>query len=203
MRFNFFSKSKSGFTLIEIMVSVSIFAFVMIISSASVISVIEANRKSQSLRSVIDNLNLTLESFTRAIRFGTTYHCDAAVGNLSQTRDCGGVGASSLSIYDTNGVQVTYRKSNPCTATSCSIVRSIGSGVESAITSPDVTITNLTFRVYGSPPWISGSSNCSLPNDCFQPQVIIVVSGFAGTKATSQSIFALETTVSQRIFDFQ
>ena len=174
----------------EIMVSVSIFAIIMVISSSSVLSVFDANRKSQSLRAVMDNLNLTMEGFTRAIRFGTTYHCDVVIGSLSSPRDCGGSGAASLSIKDANDAQVTYKLSGG------SIVRSINGGTEYNLTSSDVTVTNLTFRVYGSPLYNDGA-------DLFQPQVIIVVSGFAGTKPTVQSSFTLETTVSQRIFDFQ
>lgn len=184
------NRPHKGFSLVEIMVSVSIFAIIMVISSSSVLSVFDANRKSQSLRAVMDNLNLTMEAFTRAIRFGTTYHCDVTVGTLSSPLDCGGAGASSLSIYDTNGLQITYKLSNG------RIVRSISGGTEYALTSSDVTITRLAFRVYGSPLYNNGA-------DLFQPQVIIVVSGFAGTKATTQSTFSLETTVSQRIFDFQ
>ena len=169
------------------MVSLSIFIIVMMMSSGSVLSVFDTNRKSQSLRSVMDNLNLTMENFTRSIRFGTAYHCDATVGVLTSPRDCGGAGASSMSVIDSAGKQVTYKLSNGA------IARSINGGAESNLTSSDVTITNLAFRVYGSP----------LYPDQFQPEAIIVVGGFAGTKATSQSKFSLETTVSQRVFDFQ
>ena len=195
MKLNFYKKKEShelrgGFSLVEIMVSVSLFAIIMVISSASVLNVFDANRKSQSLRAVMDNLNLTLEGFTRAIRFGTTYHCDVTVGVLSSPRDCGGAGATSLSIYDTNGVQTTYKLSGG------RIARSINGGTEYDLTSSDVTITNLAFRVYGSPLYSNGA-------DLFQPQVIIVVQGFAGTKPTTRSTFSIETTVSQRIFDFQ
>ena len=49
-----------GFTLVELMVSVSLFAIVMVISMGSVVSVFDANKKSQSLRTVMDNLNSTI-----------------------------------------------------------------------------------------------------------------------------------------------
>ena len=63
-----------GFTLVEIMVAVSVFVLVMVISSGAIISVFNANQKSKNLRSAMDNLNLTMESMTRTIRFGTKYH---------------------------------------------------------------------------------------------------------------------------------
>ena len=83
------------------------------------------------------------------------------------------------------------------------IFRSIGV-VDSPITSPDVTISKLTFYVLGSAPYISGDGQCTPSNnDCLQPRVIIVISGSSGTKPNSKSKFTLETTVSQRQFDFK
>jgi hypothetical protein len=65
-----------------------------------------------------------------------------------------------------------------------------------ALTSPDVVITDLTFRVIGSYPYSSG-------NNVLQPQVIITISGYSGSKPTTKSSFSLQTTVSQRVFDSQ
>ena len=44
-----------GFTLIEIMVSVSIVLVIMVIVSGSILSIFTANQKSKNLRSVMDN----------------------------------------------------------------------------------------------------------------------------------------------------
>ena len=65
--------SNHGFTLIEIMVAVSIFSLIMVISMGSILSVFDANKKSQTLRTVMDNMNFTLEGMTRTIRFGRNY----------------------------------------------------------------------------------------------------------------------------------
>jgi len=188
-------KNLKGFTLIEIMVSVSVFSVIMLLTSSSIYTVFDANRKSQSLRSVMDNLNLSLESMTRTIRFGKDYHCDINFGDPALPRDCAG-GANSIAVLDSNGTQVRYSFD----AVNRKIVRIIG-GVSQDVTGSDVTITIATFRVFGSTPYIAGAGTCPGSNDCLQPQVIIVVSGYSGAKATSRSSFNLQTTISQRIFD--
>ncbi len=179
--------NQSGFTLIEIMVALTIFSVVMVISMGSILAVFDANKKSQSLRAVMDNLNFTMEGMTRTIRFGTNYHCGSA-GDTSSPVDCPS-GDTYLTVKAADTSKVTYKLVNG------RIIRSINGGSDYFLTSPDVTIQNLSFRVFGSQPYSSGT-------DLFQPQVIIVLSGYAGN-LNSQSSFFLQTTVSQMQFDFQ
>ncbi len=187
-----------GFTLVELMVSVSVFAIIMTISMGSILSVFDANRKSQSLRAVMDNMNFTLEAMTRTIRFGTHYHCNISVVSppLTSGNDCGfNSTADSIDVktVDKLGVahQVIYKRA--VVSGKGRIARTVDGGTDYYLTSSDVDITKLSFNVFGSPAFPDPS----------QPQVIIVISGFAGSKATSQSKFSLETTVSQRLFDSQ
>ena len=189
--FSVSSQSERGFTLVELMVSISLFAIVMTISMGSIFSVFNANEKSESLRAVMDNLNFTLEAMTRTIRFGINYHCDATTGVISVPRDCAG-GADSFSVLDSSGRQVTYKLSGT------RIARVVNGGSDYYLTSADVTIQKLKFYVFGSTLYSNGG-------DLYQPQVIMVVGGYAGGvgKSNSQTSFSLETTVSQRSFDSQ
>ena len=180
-------KFTTGFTLIELMVAVSVFSIVMVICMGSILSVFDANKKSQSLRAVMDNLNSAMEGMTRAIRFGDTYHC-GSTGSLSSPQDCP-LGDQSLTLFSSSGTQITYKLSGS------QIVKTIG-GTDYPVTSSNIVIQSLVFRVFGSPPYSGGS-------DLYQPQVIIVVSGYAGSKPTDKSSFTLETTLSQRKLDFQ
>ena len=182
-------KMNRGFTLVELMVSVSVFIIVMVISMGSILSVIDANRKSQSLRSVMDNLNFTIEAMTRNIRFGTNYHCDITQGIVSLPRDCS-TAASSMSVTSSAGIQVVYKLVNG------RIARTLNGGSDYYLTGTDLTVTNLAFRVYGSD-YYSGGTNLD------QPKAIIVIGGYVGTKASTKSTFTIETTVSQRLFDTQ
>lgn len=178
-------EKKRGFTLIEIMVALTIFTLIMTMSLGSILSVFDANQKSKSLRSVMDNLNFSLESMTRTIRFGNSYHCDSSIAPISSPRDCAG-GSSAMTLMSAEGIETTYLLSNN------KIYRSFdGGATREAITSNDIVITKLDFRVFGST--IYPNTN--------QPQVIIVVEGYVGSKLTTRSSFSLQTTVSQRKID--
>ena len=70
-------KFTGGFTLIELLVSVSIFSIVMLVSTGAVFSIVEANKKAHTLKSVMTNLNFTLESMVRDVRVGSQFSCGA------------------------------------------------------------------------------------------------------------------------------
>ncbi|MFZ2522398.1 MAG: type II secretion system protein [Minisyncoccia bacterium] len=182
-------KKNGGFSLIELIVASSVFIVVMLMSSSAVYTVFNSNQKSKNTRSVMDNLNLSLESMSRSIRFGKNYHC-GNTGTLTTPLDCSNntTGSSYITFLDMDGNQVIYTLFNG------RIQRTIGSEVY-YMTSPDVTITTLTFRVYGSASYTTG--------DWFQPKVIMVISGRVGEKISTRSTFTIETTISQRQFDFQ
>ncbi len=176
-----------GFTLVEVVVAVSIFTIIMVISMGSILAVFDANKKSQNLRSVMDNLNFATEAMTRTIRFGTNYHCDINTGVITSPRDCV-AGADSISVLDSTGAQVTYKLSQGV------IVRSVA-GIDTKVTSSDLNIQTLAFRVFGSSPYSGG--------DTQQPEVVLDIAGYVGAKQTTKSSFSLQTTVSQRVFDSQ
>lgn len=180
-----------GFTLIEIMVSVSIFFVIMVISMGTIVTIVDANRKSQTLRTVMDNMSFTIEAMARTIRFGTNYHCDMNITNpaLTSPYDCSS-GADSIVVMASNGNTIFYYLTNG------RIARKIGvAGTPYFLTSDDVTIDKLSFWVKGSQPYSAA--------DLYQPKVVMVVGGYSGTKPTTKSSFIMQTSVSQRVFDSQ
>jgi len=79
-------KTDKGFTLIELMVSVSVFIIIMTISMGAILGVFDSNRKSRALRTVMNNLNLSMESMSKEMRYGSSYHCGSGgTFNLPQT----------------------------------------------------------------------------------------------------------------------
>lgn len=186
-------KVKPGFTLIEMMVAVSIFAMVMLIGVGALLSLVEANRRAQSLNSVINNLNAALEGISRSVRVGTDYHCGAwnDLTGLSVPKDC--VSGGELLAFESSGGdrnnstdQVLYRLNR----TTNRLERSLDAGSSwVALTAPEVAIENFTF-------YVLGSAN----TDDVQPRVIINIKGSASTgKITSN--FHVQATVAQRIID--
>lgn len=190
-RFKKNDSDSGGFTLIEIMVSVAIFAMVMTISSGSLFSILDANAKAQAQKSVMNNLNLALESMSRNIRVGTTYHCGTA-GNLHDARDCLQDGADFLAFEGSSGNKNISGDEIVYKLDGTTIMRSQNGGLSySAITALEVVVEDLKFFVTGAED----------PGDQEQPRVIIVVRGYAGIKEKIRTDFNIQTSVSQRQLD--
>ncbi|MGB0925541.1 MAG: PulJ/GspJ family protein, partial [Minisyncoccia bacterium] len=64
---------KRGFTIAEIMVSVAIFAIIMVTGMGALVNMTQKLRISQYQKKAIDSLSFVLESMTREIRLGTKY----------------------------------------------------------------------------------------------------------------------------------
>ena len=175
---------KKGFTLIEIMVSLSVFIIIMTVSLGSILSILNSNEKSQTKKTAMDNLNFALESMSRTIRFGTNFYCGTTASNPPPANDCA-AGATSFSVRDSNGALVVYSLSGG------QIMKSVNGAVANAVTSNEINITRLTFYVFGSSGW----------PEIHQPRVIMSLSGIVGARVATQSSFNLETTVSQRKLD--
>src|ERR1035437_4002808 len=67
--------NSSGFTLIEMLVSISIFMVVAVVAVTALLKIVDANRKSQTLQDAINNINFAMDSITREIRVGNMYTC--------------------------------------------------------------------------------------------------------------------------------
>ena len=174
---------RKGFTLIELMVSISIFLVVMTISMGAIFSIFDANRKSESLKVVMNNLNLAVDSMSREIKFGSNYHCGAG-GNIKTPQDCA-AGDTYISFLSNQGLQEIY------TINGTSIEKSTDGGrTFLAVTAPEIDIEHLDFYVVGS-----------LKGDGLQPKVLIMVKGYSGGKPDTKTEFAIQTLVSQRAPD--
>lgn len=66
---------QQGFTLLEAMVAIAIFTIVMVIGISALLNVNNTNKKSQNLRTIMDNLNFTMEDMSRNFKLGSYYHC--------------------------------------------------------------------------------------------------------------------------------
>ena len=189
-----------GFTLIEMMVSVSIFAIVMAVSTASILGIIDANYKAQALKSVMDNLNLALEEMSRQIGDGITYHC-GTTGVYTTVQDCGHINAplldpqSQIVFEPRHGTaspsdQVIYGRNVDASGRGW-IEKSFDAGTTFfPITAPEIDIKNLKFYVHGSDPL-----------DRKQPRVFMIIQGTASIKDKVKTEFFIQTSASQSYID--
>lgn len=193
-------RTTKGFTLIEMMVSVSIFSIVMLIATGSVFSIVEANKKTHSLKSVMTNLNFALESMMREIRVGSTYRCLDSAGAVTADPtygDCinGGAGFLFTSNHVNPGggyYQLQYTtKVDPSTGVTRIYRRFVGLDPDEGvpITATEIHITSFKLYVVGT-----------AIGDNKQPKAVINIQGYAG-EGTTKSTFNIETTVSQRVID--
>lgn len=185
-----------GFSLIEMLVSVALFATVMLISMGALLTLVDAARKARSLESVMNNLNISLDGMVRSIRQGTEYHCGSAAvpTNLADAACPGGNPANfaivSFAPYNATPVTLAQRWAYKF-ETGRIYKSSNGGAMYEAITAPEVIITDMKF-------YIAGTSR----GDVMQPKVVIVIKGRVGeATARSSSTFYIQATAVQRVLD--
>ncbi|MEK9185547.1 MAG: type II secretion system protein [Patescibacteria group bacterium] len=174
--------SERGFTLVEIIVALGIFVTAVTIALGALIGLYNANNKSQSLSSVINNLNYSIENMAKTIRFAANYHCGSG-GALTAPQSCNS-GDTFLAISTNLGV-IIYRFNVNKLETSLD-----GGATYTPLTADEVTVQSAKFYVFNT-----------IVGDNFQPYVLLTVKGFAGKNLSAQSTFDIETTVSQRELD--
>jgi len=182
---------QKGFTLVEMMVSVALFAIVMMVCVEVLLALVSANQKAQALQSVMNNLNITLDGMVRPIREGSNFHCGGGLNTTVQ--DCaagdttfafepfGNTPTDQPWVYtfaqDSNGVGRIYKSEN--------------GQAPIAITAPEVSIQSMEFYVVGT-----------TRGDQTQPKVIIVIKGTAGVAGSkAATTFHIQATSVQRVLD--
>lgn len=170
-------KNKRGYTLVELIVAIGLFALVMMLASGAYLVMIDINRRAQSIATGINNLSFALETMTRTIRTGTDYKCGTGVGNCQS-------GADYFSVENSNGAEVTYELSD-------------GSITQDGfpLTDPSVIITSLKFYS------LVNSQKTTQQNDRQQPRVTIIVSGEISSGHGEPTKFTMETGATMRGID--
>lgn len=170
--------SGSGFTLIEMLVSVGLFSVVLTVTLGSILTIADANKKARSLMSVMGNLNFAVDAITRSVKTGSDLDDN---GNCISTDQ---VDYEAADPGSSARPRVTY-----CWVVDAddngSITKQVGSGVSLPLTSPDVDIDYMNFGVFGT-----------APGD--QPRVAINMEGTVTISPRVSSSFTIQTTVSQR-----
>jgi len=172
--------------MLELVVAVAIFTIVAFISISTLLSVLGTYRKTQAVKTIMDNLSFALDSMSRAIRVGTDYECSKVQSDGSVVQSSEGVncpsGGDAFKFTDSSSQNVIYYLHQN------KIWRKIGNGDSVPLTSPEVTVERLKFYVSGA-----------LLSDNLAPKVIMSTKGYAGVNANSKSTFEIQTTVAARV----
>lgn len=207
----------SGFTLIEMIVSLAIFTIVAVVAVGAFLKVIDANKKSQSLKTATNNINFALESMTREMRVGSVYTCLPTVPSTGATV---GVASNGLGTSCASGAGVVFKSSKtyppaPATPTcnllhayifaplaspavgytlykaqqnTCTDVLQYNNTIFTPVISPDAIIDGYNFQV------TTASNSTTGP----QPRAMLRIKGHTGIKERNKTFFDVQTTISQR-----
>lgn len=181
-----------GFTLVEMIVAVGLFAIVMIVSMGALLALVAANRKAQAVQSVVNNLNIAIDGMVRTIRMGTVYHCGSSGGLPLSPADCpSGAAVFAFEPYGkTKNDQPWVYSYDSATGR---IYRATNGGAPIAITAPEVQITDMEFFVVGAD---------SGPGNEVQPKVVITIKGVVNAQSAKySSTFHIQATAVQRQLD--
>lgn len=121
---------KRGYTLVELIIAVGLFAIVMMLVSGAYIVMINLTNRAQGSATGIYNLSFALETMTRTIRTGSNYSCN-------NSGDC--VNGTTFSITNTDGMNVNYALSDGV-ITQNSV----------PLTDPSISVSSLNFNVSGT-----------------------------------------------------
>lgn len=180
--------AKKGFTLIEIIVALGIFALVMMITLGAILAIVGANKRAQAYHSVLNNLNLSIETMVRDLRTGYRYECNGS-------GDCPTNPGSSVTFVSNQYAQFVededteYHVEYGYDSAVKRIYKKVEGGEKQYLTSEQVEISQLEFYVNGTD-----------SSDETQPQILILIRGSAligGQRAQ----FNIQTFVSQRKLD--
>jgi len=169
-------KNNRGYTIIETMIAVSIFLVVITIGMEALLNANLIHRKSQDMRSIMDNLSFIMEDMSRNLRTGSNYNSTSS---------------SQISFDETaTGERWVYRiESN-------NIYKSTQGGADGSWTPLNIEYeikidpNASSFSVIGAEP----------PPDTQQPFVTIRLVGTI-TYRNIDTPFSLQTSVSQRLVD--
>ncbi len=201
--------SQAGFTLVELMVSLTLFVIVVLALISSLYGVNNASRKVQAMRTVMDNLNFAMESMSRNIRTSDTIVCGGEDGYGRGDHNCrlgqnetpqnlsisvrSTLGAYRLVEYRWNDHEFSIEKKDR----KINADGTLGPDLTgwTAITAPQIKVEKAYFYVNGA----NTPANSGNPlYDKDHPSVILKIEGVADGANGTQIPFAIQTFLSQR-----
>ena len=172
-----------GFTLIELMVSLSLFAIVIVIILGSIITVMDSNKKARSLMTVMNNLNFSVDSMVRSFKTGQN-PSETNSGTCFETTEINYRDTTSSIEDEKQSREVEYCFETDNETDYGKITKFTQNVGKSDLTSPDIDIDSATFDIINA--------------DTAQPLLIINLQGTVMITASVSSAFSVQTSVSQR-----
>ena len=167
--------SGSGFTLVELIVAVGLFAVVVSIALGGFARALRTQRQVAALISANSNVSLAIEQMAREIRTGRIF-CRESTASLCSL-------PSRIAFINSESQTVVYRLSGEA------IERGAG-GVFGKITGENVSVKYLRFILFGN-----------MSEDGYLPRITVSIGVGAKGLGVSGIVTNLHTTVSSRALD--
>jgi len=184
---------QKGFTLVEMLVSLTVFSIVMVISVGTLIVMMDANAKAQALYSSMTNLSFAIDTITREIRTGYHYHCgdlNDQIPTKGTKQDCITENGGNRIMFtrERDGAYYGYRQNGIV------LEQYNGSNWIPITSSDDIEIETFSLRVANT-----GTVNAG--GNAFQPRVDIFIKGKINNGLEVDTEFSIQTHVVQRRLD--
>jgi len=200
-----------AFTLVEMIVSLALFAIVAVVALAALVKIIDANNKAQTIQAAVTSLSFSLDAMSRELRSGSSIHCYVASGGAltidgnyltpSGTVDCPPSGTPNLIVFQSSTMSTA---SPPCQLWyAYYVVSSPSLQLEKAEQPSDTPASNCNSTALGSfTPVVPSnvvltSYQMSMSSDQF-PLIFLALSGYAGNKEQTKTYFTVQTAASPR-----
>ena len=206
-------RKNQGFTLVEMIISIMIFAIVAVVALGALVKIISTNRKAQTLQSSITNLNFAVEALSRELRVGSTYDCAILSGSFDPTN----MTATACDKGDDLQKMIVFKSGSAGTySTDSTRTCSLAHAYLFTQRDPDYTgktileraeqnycddqFTQSSFSPVIDPNITISDFDLQVSNSAY-PLAYIHLTGFAGdsAKEKEKSYFDLETALSPRI----
>jgi type II secretory pathway pseudopilin PulG len=188
---------RRGYTIIETMIAISLFIIIVMAGMGALLNANLLHKKSQSMRSIIDNLNFVMEDMSKNLRTGYNFRCYRTVGDITNVnipQSC--ATGWAIAFESADGVLADNTDQWVYYIDSGKIFKSTDGGANYIQMTPDeiVISESYAFTVLGAEPPPES------PGPDRQPFVIIKLVGSI-TYNNIVSPFTLQTSVSQRQLD--
>lgn len=214
-----------GFTLVEMLVVLGLFSFIMTLATSVLYSTQAVNVKLQETQAVLDNVNVSVEVMARDIRYGSDFRCANTVFDPEylQRNNCSyenvGEGHGGKVIFlkpidaaDKDDRVAYYATTTVTTMGTSTVIQKdeifVGKPRSSyQITADDVKIKTLMFYVVGasSTTFMKDGSNVDIPNtnDYVQPLIIVSATGetVPSKDGATTTPFVVQTSIASRVLD--
>jgi prepilin-type N-terminal cleavage/methylation domain-containing protein len=201
----------SGFTLVEMIVVLGIFSLLMTLATGALYTNQKINTKLQENQSILDNVNLSMDTISKDIRYGTDFYCaDSVTGaQIPLRKGC---------AYPTGGKVIFFRPNDVSSSTdrvayyaSSTIYGDVvlkdeyidGATTTYQVTASNLRVKSLVFYTFGVNTVFGVGQDVDDMHDYEQPLIVLTMGGetIPIDLTASSTSFVIQTSISSRRVD--